>query len=82
MKKGFFVVFIINNINFMIFGIVLIIGILIFLLVRWFFLLETKTLSKYQIDDEPFELTELSKMTPTPTPIIEKKKRGRKPKKS
>ena len=66
----------------MIFGIVLIIGILIFLLVRWFFLLETKTLSKYQIDDEPFELTELSKMTPTPTPIIEKKKRGRKPKKS
>lgn len=82
MKKGFFVVFIINNINFMIFGIVLIIGILVFLLVRWFFLLETKTLSKYQIDDEPFELTELSKMTPTPTPIIEKKKRGRKPKKS
>lgn len=66
----------------MIFGIVLIIGILVFLLVRWFFLLETKTLSKYQIDDEPFELTELSKMTPTPTPIIEKKKRGRKPKKS
>lgn len=82
MKKGFFVVFIINNINFMIFGIVLIIGILIFLLVRWFFLLEINTMSKNEFEDEPFELTELSKMTPTPTPILEKKKRGRKPKKS
>lgn len=82
MKKGFFVVFIINNINFMIFGIVLIIGILIFLLVRWFFLLEINTMSKNEFEDEPFELTELSKMTPTPTPILEKKKRGRKTKKS
>ena len=81
MKKGFFVIFI-NNINFMIFGILLVVGILIFFLVRWFFVLETKLISKNEFDDEPFELTELSKMTPTPTPIIEKKKRGRKPKKN
>jgi hypothetical protein len=30
--------------------------------------------------DEPFELTEISNTTPTPTPVYEKKKRGRKPK--
>ena len=30
--------------------------------------------------DEPFELTEFSNTTPTPTPVYEKKKRGRKPK--
>ena len=82
MKKGFFVVFINNNINFMIFGIFLVVGILIFFLVRWFLVLKTKLISKNEFDDEPFELTELSKMTPTPTPIIEKKKRGRKPKKN
>lgn len=32
------------------------------------------------IQDEPFELTEFSNTTPTPTPVYEKKKRGRKPK--
>lgn len=82
MKKGFFVVFINNNINFMIFGILLIVGILIFFLVRWFCILEVNAISKAEFDNEPFELTELSKMSPTPTPIIEKKKRGRKPKKN
>lgn len=66
----------------MIFGIVLVVLILIFFSVRWFFILETKVISKNEFDDEPFELTELSKMTPTPTPILEKKKRGRKTKKS
>ena len=30
--------------------------------------------------DEPFEFTEINLSTPTPTPIYEKKKRGRKPK--
>jgi len=30
--------------------------------------------------DIPFELTELVQKTPTPTPVYEKKKRGRKPK--
>jgi hypothetical protein len=32
------------------------------------------------VQDEPFELTEISNTTPTPTPVYEKKKRGRKPK--
>jgi len=32
------------------------------------------------IQDEPFELTEYSDTTPTPTPVYEKKRRGRKPK--
>lgn len=31
-------------------------------------------------EDEPFELTEMSNTTPTPTPLYEKNKRGRKPK--
>jgi hypothetical protein len=44
---------------------------------------EVDFLKNYHIEDEPFELTELSKVTPTPTPVYtEKKKRGRKPKKS
>ena len=30
--------------------------------------------------DEPFEFTEMNLTTPTPTPVYEKKKRGRKPK--
>jgi hypothetical protein len=30
--------------------------------------------------DEPFEFTEINLSTPTPTPVYEKKKRGRKPK--
>ena len=34
----------------------------------------------YVKNKEPFDLTELSKNSPTPTPTIEKKKRGRKPK--
>lgn len=32
------------------------------------------------IQDEPFELTEMSDTTPTPTPVYEKKKRKRNPK--
>jgi len=31
-------------------------------------------------EDEPFELTEINLSTPTPTPVYEKKKKGRKPK--
>ena len=32
------------------------------------------------MNEEPFELTEYSQKMPTPTPTVEKKKRGRKPK--
>jgi hypothetical protein len=32
------------------------------------------------VQDEPFEFTEINLSTPTPTPVYEKKKRGRKPK--
>jgi hypothetical protein len=34
----------------------------------------------YEMNEEPFELTEYSQKMPTPTPTVEKKKRGRKPK--
>ena len=34
----------------------------------------------YDSKDEGFELTEFVQKTPTPTPVYEKKKRGRKPK--
>lgn len=32
------------------------------------------------VQDEPFEIPKISITTPTPTPVYEKKKRGRKPK--
>jgi len=34
----------------------------------------------YELKDKEFELTELVQTTPTPTPVYEKKKIGRKPK--
>jgi UDP-N-acetylmuramyl pentapeptide phosphotransferase/UDP-N-acetylglucosamine-1-phosphate transferase len=44
--------------------------------------LTTNFIKKRDIEneDEPFELTEHSQKIPTPTPTVEKKKRGRKPK--
>jgi hypothetical protein len=67
----------------MLFGLILVIVILVFFTFRWFMKTEVDFLKNYHIEDEPFELTELSKVTPTPTPVYtEKKKRGRKPKKS
>jgi hypothetical protein len=64
----------------MLVGVLLVIGILTFFLVRWLTKLEVGVLEKIE-DEEPFELTEMSKLSPTPTPVIsEKKKRGRKPK--
>jgi hypothetical protein len=69
----------------MIFGLFVIIGILLFFTVRWVFNIEVLTQREIDVDreDEPFELTELTTSTPTPTPVYtEKKKRGRKPKKS
>ncbi len=34
----------------------------------------------YELREKEFELTEFVQRTPTPTPVYEKKKRGRKPK--
>lgn len=66
----------------MLLGILLVIGILSFLLFRWLFKIESKYIDTIN-NDEPFELTEMSKLSPTPTPVIgEKKKRVRKPKNS
>jgi hypothetical protein len=66
----------------MLLGVLLVIGILTFFLVRWLMKIEVKGIESSN-DDEPFELTEMSKLSPTPTPVIEvKKKRGRKPKNS
>jgi hypothetical protein len=64
----------------MLVGILLVIGILTFFLIRWSTKLVGNDLKKIE-DEEPFEFTEMSKLAPTPTPVIsEKKKRGRKPK--
>jgi hypothetical protein len=66
----------------MLLGVLLVIGILSFLLFRWLFKIESKYIDTIN-DDEPFELTEMSKLSPTPTPVIgEKKKRVRKTKNS
>jgi hypothetical protein len=66
----------------MLLGVLLVIGILTFFLVRWLMKIEVKGYDSTK-DDEPFELTEMSKLSPTPTPVIgEKKKRVRKPKNS
>lgn len=69
----------------MMFGLFIVIGILLFFTVRWVLNIGVFVQRKIDTDrdDEPFEFTELSKSTPTPTPVYtEKKKRGRKPKKS
>jgi hypothetical protein len=60
----------------------MLVTILIFLsLISIGFLISWKNYKKTAVfDEEPFELTELSRNAPTPTPIPEKKKRGRKPK--
>lgn len=60
----------------------MLITILIFLsLIFIGFLISWKNYKKTVIrEEEPFELTELSRNAPTPTPLPEKKKRGRKPK--
>jgi len=75
-EKGFFVIFIYKIIMVTVIIVFLISAVISFLLAK----LTTNIIKKRDIEneDEPFEFTEIS--TTTPTPVYEKKKRGRKPK--
>lgn len=54
----------------MLLGVLLVIGILTFFLVRWIMKIEVKSIES--TNDGPFELTEMSKLSPTPTPVDRK----------